>query len=98
MSNRFAKKEEKEAEKKPPLFRADIVLAIPSVVMRPSLEEIQTALNKAVQVMLKMSEHIPQWEHLANQQRQQQKVRVSLGGNCAVLTGLLWCSGVGPLN
>lgn len=74
MSNRFAKKEDKDSEKKPPLFMADIVLSLPTVMMRPSLEDIQSTLNKAVQVMLKMSENIPQWEHLVNQQRLQQKV------------------------
>ena len=76
MSNRFAKREKKESDKKPPLFHADIVLAIPNVVMRPSLEDIQATLNKAVQVMLKMSENIPQWDHLVSQQRQQQKVNL----------------------
>lgn len=72
MVNRFTKDD--KSEEKVALFRADIVLALPTVVMRPALEEIQSILNKAVQVMLKMSEHIPQWEHLVHQQRQQQKV------------------------
>ncbi|XP_021362874.1 dynein heavy chain 5, axonemal-like isoform X1 [Mizuhopecten yessoensis] len=58
---------------KPPLFRADIVLAIPNVVMKPSLDDIQSALNKAVQIILKTSMDIPQWEHLVLHQRQQQR-------------------------
>ncbi len=77
MTNRFTN-DKKDEDKKPPLFKADIVLALPTVVMRPSLEEIQAGLNKAVQIMLKMSEDIPQWDHLIHQQRQQQKVHVCL--------------------
>lgn len=61
-------------DSKPPLFRADIVLAIPNVVMKPSLDDLQSALNKAVQLILKTSQDIPQWEHLIFHQKQQQKV------------------------
>ena len=50
--NRF-NKDEKDENEKAPLFRADITLALPTVVMRPALEEIQSNLNKAVQVMHK---------------------------------------------
>ncbi len=59
---------------KPPLFRVDIVLAIPAIVMRPSLEDVQASLNKAVQIILRMTENVPQWQHLVQQQMQQQKV------------------------
>ncbi len=59
---------------KPALFRADVVLAIPNVVMRPSLEDVQGSLNKCVQIVLKMAESVPQWQHLIQQQKQQQKV------------------------
>jgi len=57
-----------------PLFAADIVLQIPNVVTKPTLEDLQSSLNKAVQVILKASQDIPQWEHLIINQRQQQKV------------------------
>ena len=63
-----------EEDTKPPLFRADIVLQIPNVVMKPSLDDLQSSLNKAVQVILKTSMEIPQWEHLIVHQKQQQKV------------------------
>ena len=41
--------------------------------MRPSQEEVQNQLNETIKIMLKMSENIPQWEHMKKQQRQQQK-------------------------
>ncbi|ELU05307.1 hypothetical protein CAPTEDRAFT_162628 [Capitella teleta] len=74
MTNRYSRSSEAQDESKAPLFRTDIVLAIPNIIMRPSLEDIQSVLNKSVQVILKMTSHVPQWEHLCQQQRQQQKV------------------------
>ena len=71
--NKYSK-EANKGDSKPPLFRADIVLAIPNVVMKPSLEDLQSALNKAVQMILKTTQDIPQWEHLVHHQKQQQKV------------------------
>ncbi|KAK3754858.1 hypothetical protein QZH41_011331 [Actinostola sp. cb2023] len=38
------------------LFKADIVLEIPSVLLKPSLDDIQQLLNKAVQIMLKITQ------------------------------------------
>ncbi|XP_053396215.1 dynein axonemal heavy chain 5-like isoform X3 [Mercenaria mercenaria] len=71
-SNKYTKDELKE-DQKVPLFCANIVLQIPNVVMKPSLDDLQSSLNKAVQVILKASQDIPQWEHLIIHQRQQQK-------------------------
>lgn len=45
------------------------------VLLQPTLEEMQNVLNKCVQVILKIAEHVPQWSHLIKQQKQQQKVR-----------------------
>ena len=73
LAKRYAT-EESAGVQKAPLFKADILLAIPNVLMCPTLEEVQTSLTKAIQIMLKMSEQIPQWEHLIKQQKQQQKV------------------------
>nr|XP_006825999.1 PREDICTED: dynein heavy chain 5, axonemal [Saccoglossus kowalevskii] len=63
----------KQEESKVPLFKADIVLAIPSVVMRPSLEDIQQTLNKSIQLILKMSQNISLWEHTVTIQKALQK-------------------------
>ncbi|KAJ8315371.1 LOW QUALITY PROTEIN: hypothetical protein KUTeg_007521 [Tegillarca granosa] len=70
-SNKYTK--ETQEDSKPPLFKAEIVLAIPNVVMKPSLDDLQSSLNKAVQIILKTSCDIPQWDHLLVHQKQQQK-------------------------
>ncbi|XP_052798280.1 dynein axonemal heavy chain 8-like [Mya arenaria] len=44
-----------------PFFTADITLAIPNVVMQPSLEDIQSTLNKACQLVLDVSKGVLQW-------------------------------------
>nr|XP_033786541.1 dynein heavy chain 5, axonemal-like [Geotrypetes seraphini] len=58
-----------------PLFRAEIQLAIPNVVMRPSLEDIQSVVNKAVNIILSMSRDIPLWKfaYLHNKQQQMEQ-------------------------
>ncbi|XP_070190341.1 dynein axonemal heavy chain 5-like isoform X2 [Littorina saxatilis] len=65
--------DESKEDPKPPLFKVDVVLAIPNVVMKPNLEDLQHSLNKGVQIILKASQDIPQWEHQVLHQRQQQK-------------------------
>lgn len=82
--NKYSKDADK-MDSKPPLFRADIVLAIPNVVLKPSLDDLQSALNKAVQLILKTSQDIPQWEHLIYHQKQQQKVHVMSLAVCIYL-------------
>ena len=44
-----------------PLFHADIVLALPSLVMRPSLEDVQKGLNNVVQTILAVTNLVYQW-------------------------------------
>ncbi|KAL4222174.1 Dynein heavy chain 8 [Mactra antiquata] len=44
-----------------PFFTADITLSIPNVVMSPSLEDVQHALNKACQFVLDVSKGVNQW-------------------------------------
>ncbi|XP_071957073.1 dynein axonemal heavy chain 5-like [Antedon mediterranea] len=60
---------DKDDENKIALFKSDIVLAIPTVVMRPSLDDVQQTVNKAAQVILKMAQNIPQWEQTLINQR-----------------------------
>ncbi|XP_066545990.1 dynein axonemal heavy chain 5-like [Amia ocellicauda] len=59
-----------------PLFRAAIQLEIPNVVIRPSLDDIQSALNRAVNTVLSMAKDIPLWTfaHLQHQQLQVENV------------------------
>ncbi|XP_078698147.1 dynein axonemal heavy chain 5-like [Branchiostoma floridae x Branchiostoma belcheri] len=61
----------KRDDKRPPLFKADIVLSIPNIALKPSLDEIQNSLNKAVAVMMNVAKDIPVWGHTRRQQEQQ---------------------------
>ncbi|KAK5935878.1 hypothetical protein CgunFtcFv8_021195 [Champsocephalus gunnari] len=56
----------------PPLFRASIQLAIPNIVLRPSLEDIQSTVNRLVSVVLSVTKDIPLWTFSHLQYRQQQ--------------------------
>ncbi|XP_034615402.1 dynein heavy chain 5, axonemal-like [Trachemys scripta elegans] len=65
-----------------PLFKAEIQLAIPNVVLRPSLDDIQNAVNKAVNIILSMARDIPLWKfaHLHHRQQQmEQTAAIELG-------------------
>ncbi|XP_072536415.1 dynein axonemal heavy chain 5 isoform X2 [Salminus brasiliensis] len=53
-----------------PLFRTSIELAIPNVIFRPSLEEIQSILNKVVTTVLSMAKDIPLWTFSLLQHKQ----------------------------
>ncbi|XP_064627182.1 dynein axonemal heavy chain 5-like isoform X2 [Lineus longissimus] len=72
MTNKYTK-DSRDQSNKVPLFKGDIILAIPNILLRPSLDDIQTVLNKAVQVILKMTQEFPQWNQLILHQKQQQK-------------------------
>uniref|UniRef100_A0A8B9HVU9 Dynein, axonemal, heavy chain 5 n=1 Tax=Astyanax mexicanus TaxID=7994 RepID=A0A8B9HVU9_ASTMX len=45
----------------PPIFRAGVCLAIPSIVMVPGLDEVQQALNKAVEYVVSVNKGVGQW-------------------------------------
>ncbi|XP_030407468.1 dynein heavy chain 5, axonemal-like isoform X1 [Gopherus evgoodei] len=65
-----------------PLFKAEIQLAIPNVVLRPSLDDIQNVVNKAVNIILSMARDIPLWKfaHLHHRQQQmEQTAAIELG-------------------
>ena len=47
------------------VFRAEVVLAIPSISVRPSLDEMQSAVSRVVQkCVLALGERMPLWEHV----------------------------------
>ena len=60
-ANQFMKSSREVSEPKPPLFRADIALAIPQTIMIPSLDDIQGCLNKAVQMLLHACKKLQDW-------------------------------------
>ncbi|XP_028289911.1 dynein heavy chain 5, axonemal [Gouania willdenowi] len=63
----------------PPLFKASIQLAIPNIVLVPSLEDIQSVVNKMVSCVLSATKHVPLWTfthlHFKQQQMEQAAVR-----------------------
>lgn len=44
-----------------PLFIADAVLSLPSLIMKPSLDEVQQAVNHVVQMIIAISKHVYCW-------------------------------------
>jgi len=56
-------------DSKSAFFKAGIILAIPSIVMKPGLDDIQQVLNKTVQTMLKVCQDVYEWRqhHLIHQ-------------------------------
>ncbi|OXB65197.1 hypothetical protein ASZ78_004954 [Callipepla squamata] len=44
-----------------PIIKTSINLSIPNIVMKPSLDEVQQALNKAVDSIVKVTEGVGQW-------------------------------------
>nr|XP_015210363.1 PREDICTED: dynein heavy chain 5, axonemal-like [Lepisosteus oculatus] len=71
-----------------PLFKAAFQLAIPNIVMRPSLDDIQSTLNKAVNTILSMAKDIPLWTfaHLHHKQLVMEQNAVRDAGDDGKLT------------
>ena len=44
-----------------PFFELDVTLAIPTVALSPSLQEVQRAINKASQAVLRVSKRVYDW-------------------------------------
>jgi hypothetical protein len=68
------KVDEVSRERRSPVFRVNVVLAIPNVLVQPTVDEVQAAINKSVQIILKMTESFPRWKHFVALQEHQQKV------------------------
>lgn len=54
-------RESKRAKVDHPLFQSDIILAMPNIVMKPSLDDIQQALNQAVSTITLVTKQVFQW-------------------------------------
>lgn len=50
-----------ESDLHPPFFKADVMLVLPSIVMTPSLDEIQQGLNQAVSSITALTKHVLRW-------------------------------------
>ena len=44
-----------------PIFRASVTLSIPNILMVPGLDEVQQALNRAVECVVSVSRGVGQW-------------------------------------
>ena len=51
-------------------FLAELVLSLPNIIMQPSLEEVQNAVNTAVQYVSEIGGQIPLWAPLHPQSAQ----------------------------
>lgn len=60
-----------------PAFKASLSLAIPSVSLKPSLEDIQSALNEAVQHVLAVHKGVLQWTQLSNKPSNSTKIKLA---------------------
>lgn len=45
----------------PAIFRVNVTLSIPNIAMVPALEEVQQALNRAVECVVSVSKGVGQW-------------------------------------
>eukprot|EP00118_Oscarella_pearsei_P013119 m.101516 g.101516 ORF g.101516 m.101516 type:complete len:4701 (+) comp37133_c1_seq2:73-14175(+) len=59
--NVYGDSEEQRKRDNRETFRADVVLSIPNVSMRPALDEIQQAVNKAAQYIVASARGVLQW-------------------------------------
>lgn len=50
-----------KVKKEMPIFKSNALLAIPSIVLHPSLDEIQNQLNRAIQTIINVSKSVTQW-------------------------------------
>lgn len=46
-----------------PLFEASLILAIPNIMVKPSLEDIQQCLNKTVNAIMSVTKSVYKWGH-----------------------------------
>lgn len=56
-TNQYGEGKKKEC----PFFRCNVGLAIPNIVMQPTLDVVQQVVNKAVQMVLGVSKGVSQW-------------------------------------
>lgn len=51
----------KQKQSSHPIFRTNITLSIPNIIMIPALDEVQQALNKTVDYIVSVSRGVGQW-------------------------------------
>ncbi|XP_055965046.1 dynein axonemal heavy chain 5 [Sorex fumeus] len=64
-----------------PIFRANIMLAIPSITMSPALEDIQQTLNRAVECIVSVPKGVRQWSgELPSKRKMHERKTAALQG------------------
>ena len=67
---------------KQPLFSSNVLLSLPNVVMRPSLDDIQQVVNQGVQLMVGITKEVYLWGQTST------KKQVVVFSAAVMLTGL----------
>merc|ERR1739838_7055 len=57
---------------KAPLFKSKVILSIPNIVLKPSLDDIQSTLNKSVEIILSACKDVKLWKYCDLHYQQQQ--------------------------
>jgi len=53
--------DDKKTAERYPLFTSNVLLSLPNVIIRPSLDDIQQTVNQAVQVMVSVTKNVYLW-------------------------------------
>ncbi|XP_043921724.1 dynein axonemal heavy chain 5-like [Protopterus annectens] len=66
----------KQRTSNPPIFRTNITLSIPNIVMVPALDEVQQALNRAVEYIVSITKGVSQWskERIPKKEMHERKI------------------------
>lgn len=52
-----------QQKKGPPLFNVDLIFELPSITVQPNMDSLQSGLNKAVQMIIDMTNHFTLWNY-----------------------------------
>ena len=66
-TNMLTYSETKDSRMANPLFESDLILAVPDIIMKPSLDEIQQSLNRAVSSIISVTKGVYRWGQIRNQ-------------------------------
>lgn len=72
-----------------PAFKLKLALTVPQISLKPGLDEIQSALNNAVQQIVSVHKSIYQWRQVASQAPPSQPNLAAVSGVLAAKSGLL---------
>ncbi|XP_076808265.1 dynein axonemal heavy chain 5-like [Clavelina lepadiformis] len=71
-ANKYQTNQGAADSQKAPLFKSQIILNLPAIIMKPSLDDIQAALNKAIDQILSATQGVELWKYADLHYEQQQ--------------------------